>query len=110
MERHYRRLDSNLSAREEMEWFCHKHNIKFRVRNDGHHWQFKKNDKLIEWWPSSAKLVVFQQWDRGVHVFDWQQVQRLLVQHGFAYEEPIRQEVTRSARRPPWWRRWIGRA
>lgn len=31
-----------------------------RVMNDGQHWEFKRVDLLVEWWPSSGRIMVYK--------------------------------------------------
>lgn len=79
-ERHQRRLEYNLTAgRAKVEEWCAALAITLTVTDEGHHWQFRRADGWIaEWWPSSAKLVIAKQYDRGVHVHDWTQAVREL--------------------------------
>lgn len=48
--------------------------VRLSVKNDGQHWIMTKGNKRAEWWPSSAKLVINQRWQRGIHAHDWTQV------------------------------------
>lgn len=80
--RHHRRLQTNVSARDEMDAFCSEFGIEFDILNDGHHWRFRKDNKVIEWWPSSAKMVMCKDWRNGIHVHDYRQVQRVLHSSG----------------------------
>ncbi len=73
MARHTRRLNVNLDNQEKVKTFCEQHDIKLRINNGGHHWIFEKNDKMLEWWPSSAKLVKNKNWKTGLHVHDYEQ-------------------------------------
>ena len=77
-ERHERRKDTNLANRSVLEEFCRDHEIKFVIKNEGHHWQFRRGKILVEWWPSSAKLVVNKRWKQGIHVHDWEQARMQL--------------------------------
>lgn len=47
------------------------------VRNDGEHWQvcFPKG-RLLQWWPSTAKLIVGEEWKQGIHCHRWQDLFR----------------------------------
>ena len=45
---------------------------------NGHHWIASKEKMIIEWWPSSAKVIVDKNWKKGVHVHDAYQFQKLL--------------------------------
>ena len=68
--RHRRRLGKNLSEEKIVRQWCTNNGFALRITNDGHHWQFVKNDFLAEWWPSSAKLVIDKQWHDGIHCHD----------------------------------------
>lgn len=56
--------------------------LELRVTDGGQHWQFRGrhngNKFMADWWPSSAKLIVNQKWDNGIHAHDYQQVIDLL--------------------------------
>lgn len=74
--RHRRRLQHNLSAEEIMREWCQQRGIKLQINNDGHHWLFSlPNWITVEWWPSSAKLVVNRDYRNGIHVHDHTQAQ-----------------------------------
>lgn len=47
------------------------------VLNNGEHWQihFPKG-RLLQWWPSTAKLVVNEEWKKGIHCHTWQDLFR----------------------------------
>lgn len=73
-QRHARRKNTNLSYADELKSWCHSFGWNFEIKNEGHHWIFKKNETLIEWWPSSAKLVKNKQWKKGIHCHDFLKV------------------------------------
>ena len=77
-ERHQRRKNCNLDHIFEVANFCRKNGIVLHVTNDGHHWQAIKEDKQLDWWPSSAKAVYKKNWGAGIHVHDWKQFIALL--------------------------------
>ena len=77
-QRHDRRLKLSAEGRDAFQQWCEQRGIQFRCTNGDHHWQMRRGAKLTEWWPSSAKCVVDQQWDKGVHVHDCEQLQRFL--------------------------------
>lgn len=79
--RHQRRLVLNLKAKGELEAWCRERGVQFKVGNDGHHWRFKRGELVAEWWPSSAKLVLQQRYEQGVHVHDHEQARKLLARH-----------------------------
>ncbi len=72
-ERHARRKSFNLKRFKIIERFCENNNLVFRLLNNGHHWQVESDKKIIEWWPSSAKVVVNKNWKRGIHCHDYEQ-------------------------------------
>ena len=77
-DRHDRRKRANLANRTVLEEFCQEHGIALAIRNDGHHWLFRRKKILVEWWPSSAKLVVNKRWKQGIHIHDWEQARAQL--------------------------------
>ena len=85
-DRHERRKDTNLANRSTLEEFCQDHEIALAIRNEGHHWQFRRGKILVEWWPSSAKLVVNKHWKQGIHIHDWEQA-KMQLQIAFGIQE-----------------------
>jgi hypothetical protein len=77
-QRHARRLQTNLAGEAELRSWADENGIVFEIKNNGHHWIFKKPGFLAEWWPSSAKLVIAKRWNHGIHCHDWKQVQVVL--------------------------------
>ena len=77
-QRHARRMAINLKHTNELKDWCDGNGWKFEVKNDGHHWMFRKGNQIVEWWPSSAKLVKNKQWGRGVHCHDYLKVIEVL--------------------------------
>ena len=78
-ERHRRRKQVALENKGEVEAWCRKHHWTLRVTNGGHHWQFRTDkNKLIEWFPSSGKLAIGQNWKEGIHCHDYQQLLKVL--------------------------------
>lgn len=79
--RHQRRLKANLSRQDEVKAWCREAGVRLRIGNDGHHWLFQREGQIAEWWPSSAKLVLQQRYERGIHVHDHQQALARLRKH-----------------------------
>lgn len=78
-DRHWRRLGMNAEQADAMREWCSKRGVKLSITNNGMHWQFQcPEGVLIEWWPSSAKLVIDKRWAHGIHVHDWTQAQRIV--------------------------------
>lgn len=89
MDRHDRRLETNLSAEDAVAQWCREHKVRFWIKNEGHHWIFKRDLEMVEWWPSSAKFVKNKQWDRGVHVYDYKQALQQLTKMGWDQPLPV---------------------
>lgn len=73
MDRHERRKQANLNHEAAIRAILAPHNIKLQINNHGHHWIFTRDGQKVEWWPSSAKMVMNQAWDKGIHVHDYEQ-------------------------------------
>lgn len=73
-DRHDRRLTHALDNKHKVERWCTAHGIGLAITNRGHHWVFARGETLVEWWPSSAKLVVSKDYKNGIHTHDYQQV------------------------------------
>lgn len=78
-ERHSRRKAEALKRQQEVEGWCEKNGWSLRINNEGHHWIFITSQrKMIEWFPSSGKLVIGKQWKQGFHVHDVDQLFEVL--------------------------------
>lgn len=95
MERHGRRLRTNLSYRKEVEGWARRNGYALQIKNEGHHWLFERDGFVAEWWPSSAKLVLNRDYPHGLHVHDWRQAASVLAQRAPAPAE------RRAAAPPP---------
>ncbi len=73
-ERHARRLKAALEHRQSVENWCGRNGLELTITNRGQHWVFRKGQRIAEWWPSSAKLVIDQKYGRGIHTHDWAQL------------------------------------
>lgn len=70
-ERHNRRKEVALENKGVIETWCKKNKFTIRITNVGHHWIVRNpNNKSIQWFPSSGKLVIGNQWKEGIHVHD----------------------------------------
>ena len=68
-----------MNARADVERAIGPMGLWLEVKNNGHHWQFRRGKKLVaQWWPSAAKFVYGTSFDDGVHTHGWDQVVRLL--------------------------------
>lgn len=77
--RHERRLTTNLAYEATMREWCEMHRIVLGIFNNGHHWKMTLVDgRVVEWWPSSAKLVFFKQYRGGWHVHDYMQAMAVM--------------------------------
>lgn len=73
-DRHSRRKGTASFFEQELSKWCNESGWKFEIKNEGHHWIFRKNKTLVEWWPSSAKLVKDKKWSKAVHCHDYLKV------------------------------------
>ncbi len=85
--RHGRRLGVAMHEEGFASLFCEQHKIAFKITNNGHHWQFRREEWKADWWPVSAHLVLNQAWAKGIHCQDVRQVVSELRHHGWANEE-----------------------
>ncbi len=77
-ERHSRRKQCAAENEKSINEWCHKYGWTMRISNQGHHWIFITNThKMIEWFPSSGKLVIGKQWDKGIHCHDYRQLLKI---------------------------------
>jgi len=58
--RHYRRLKTNLNWKNDLLQWARANSFQVDIKNEGHHWILVKSEVRVEWWPSSAKLVMNQ--------------------------------------------------
>jgi hypothetical protein len=72
--RHKRRLDANKEYLDKFRNWCEKKGFTFNIFNNNEHWQVKSATKVFDWWPRSAKLIINQQWKKGIHVHDYTQL------------------------------------
>lgn len=68
--RHSRRLQSALDHTQETRDALARLGYKLRVTNNSHHWSITDGRSVIQWWPSSAKIVINETWNRGIHAHD----------------------------------------
>ena len=62
-----------------VEAWCKRNRWTLYISNDGHHWTFYTRErKIIEWWPSSGKLVIGKKWTEGIHCHDYEQLLEVL--------------------------------
>jgi len=76
--RHERRKAIAREMQDGVQQWCDDNNAELIVTNEGHHWRILLQHGEAEWWPSSAKLVLDKQYDRGIHVHDAKQLIRQL--------------------------------
>ena len=69
-DRHARRLKTNTEKDLEVMGWAASKGFTVSIKNNNHHWKLISGDKIIDWWPSSAKLIFNQQWNKGMHCHD----------------------------------------
>lgn len=77
-DRHKRRKLFALQHIKELGDWCTKHKWEMEVKNEGHHWMFKCETRIVEWWPSSGKVVIEKKWNKGIHCHDHEQLVKIL--------------------------------
>ncbi len=70
-DRHYRRLRTNLNWKDDLLHWARANSFRIDINNEGHHWILVKPEIGAERRPSSAKLVINQKWDKGIHCHDY---------------------------------------
>ena len=78
-DRHDRRYDSAQETRHIAQAWADEKGLEFRWLNGGHHWIFRfredaGSEHFAQWWPRTAKLVVYSRWQAGIHAHDIRQV------------------------------------
>jgi hypothetical protein len=77
--RHRRRRAVALSNETIASEWAEENEMRFRIANNGHHWMFTASDDppemhFAQWWPQTAKLVLWHKWDHAIHAHDIAQV------------------------------------
>jgi hypothetical protein len=78
--RHQRRMVANFSRLPVLQKFCNTFGITFIMQDSDRRWTFIKGCKQVDWWPSTAKLVINSDWHSGLHCQDHWQCQSVLKQ------------------------------
>lgn len=89
-DRHHRRKLFNSKRFTVVRDFCNEHGLRLKITNGFHHWQASKNGRVVEWWPSSAKVVIDKQWQKGIHVHDYKQFIAVLSWQRLGFIEKLR--------------------
>lgn len=85
--RHNRRLAYNLALFDEAGGWCQEHGITLELKNEGQHWRFRYRETVIDWWPSTAKLLINRDWENGYHIYDWLQAREIV------FDEKVRTDA-----------------
>lgn len=91
-ERHARRLRVALSCRDALERWLAERGLVLRISHHDLHWRILSDGKpAVQWWPSTAKAVIGERWEKGVHCHDVDQLRELIsrrVLNGRSASEP----------------------
>lgn len=68
--RHERRRTAAEEQQDEVARWAHNKGIAVTVGNEGHHWTFKREGRVCEWWPSSGRFVAGRKYQRPRKVYD----------------------------------------
>lgn len=78
-DRHNRRKEVALRKKQIVQDWCNHNKFVMDVKNDGHHWLFRTpNNKSVQWFPSTGKLIIGEQWKQGIHLHDIYQLIEVL--------------------------------
>jgi hypothetical protein len=58
----------------EVKYDPNENGFKFRVLNEGQHFQIERGVMVLDWWPRTAKMVVNKKWQQAIHVHDTKQI------------------------------------
>lgn len=61
-----------------MAQWAHHRGIAVEVKNDGHHWLFRRGDRVCEWWPSSGRFVAQRRYKKPRKIYDVDQAKEAL--------------------------------
>jgi hypothetical protein len=73
-ERHDRRHFIAKRQSQRLGNYCRSNGFKFRVLNEGQHFQIERGVMVLDWWPRTAKMVVNKKWKQAIHVHDTKQI------------------------------------
>jgi len=77
-DRHERRRAAAEDERSEMEVWADEHFVDLTVKNDGHHWIFKRDRSVVEWWPASGRIVLNRNYKKPRKAHDTEQAKALI--------------------------------
>jgi hypothetical protein len=77
-DRHFRRYKFNLERSVDASGWCRENGIFLEIRNNGHRWTFRYKENTVDWYPSSAKLIINRDWENGYHIYDWIQAREIV--------------------------------
>ena len=101
-QRHERRKQENLAQEGLLRQDMEKLGLTLKVTNMGHHWKMTRIGLIVEWWPSTAKLVFNKEYHEGIHCHDRFQVVSLIRSHLQATEiREVEEQRTSIAAPPP---------
>lgn len=86
---HQRRYQQASTSVQSADEWCADHAIVLTIRNDGQHWSFMRGDQLVEWWPSSGKVVVNKLWNSARHADNWKRLIPIL-EKSLRKAEPVK--------------------
>ena len=72
--RHVRRKLAAENDLKHLRGWCLNNDWSLTLHNDGQHWRMVGHGHTADWYPSSAKLIIDQQCQKGIHCHDFRQV------------------------------------
>ena len=80
--RHAKRRREALKVEKQLKSWLADIGVDLQIRNNGHHWQMRNENKFsADWWPSSAKFVINKNFHDGIHVHGVDQIAAILADH-----------------------------
>ena len=73
-ERHSRRQAVAEDTEGQLRVWCDEHGWHLTVHDGGGQFMMRRKKVLVEWWPSTAKLVINKNWRGGIHCHDYHKV------------------------------------
>lgn len=81
LERHQRRLRTNLEHKDEVEAWCVAHGWQLTVSEEGHYWDFRHGGTYCQWRPAHHQFYVSRRLVANRDVLDYQQAIAMLAQY-----------------------------
>lgn len=75
---HKIKLKINTCGIKTVEKWCIDNGWHLKIHNNGVHWNLSKQEKIIDWWPSTSKYVRNKKFNQGAICYDYEQLIQFL--------------------------------